>query len=1553
MVYYYTSDVYSLRSSTTVGCIILFCLVLLGGLTAQAQRTWTGATSTDWNTAGNWNPANLPTASDDVIIPSAPSRQPILSTAGVAKSVVVNSGASLSITSGGTLTINGATNDGLNNSGIVRQAGTLIIGSSGVTLGGFGILNAGTFTNEASSGVIQIDRATGGIGNASSFTNAGQIRMGTAVPLTQQGIRNRTQLAGITAMFTNAAGGIIQVEQSGVNSIQNDVNSSFINSATITMGASTTSGNAGIFNSGTFTNNTGGEIRADRSSTLGISNVASATMTNSGKLVVGNTASVGTNGIETQGTFTNTAGGEIRVDRGSSGIVLSGTATVTNSGTIVIGAVAGLASSGIGVLGSGRFLNNAGGDIRIDRAETGILTGATSSTMINSGSVVIGTIAGNGTTVAGYFNNCLRNKGTLTNTATGVLILDRGAFYGILHETGVFQNTGQIKIGSIAPLPASLNGQTAPVGISNLAPSSNSAGGDIRIDGGSTGIRNFNSLTNTAQITLGGTTTLTTGIDNSKVTSVTSINGQFVNDAGGIIRIDQVLTGLSNNGGVFSNSATLIIGATPTVSNICILNYAGGSFTNAVTGLVDLHISGTSSDALANATSSAGMTTFANSGTLVIGRAVSTTYSFGINNEASFTNTATGLIRVDGTNFGIYNGIPTSSSAVFANNGTIRLAFQETTGQPGSGIWNLDKFSNQSGGKIYIDGYLGPGLLNSIKGEPLASRTTGTANFQNVGLIQIGASVQNGLAGILNNQQFSNNTGGFIQIDRTGQEGISNTNSGTLTASFTNNATISIGTSASIGTDGLFNTGTFANGSCATLTVFDNLANGSSFTNSGLFTLRTSQLHSNTGTLTNNGILEYPPGNPIPNVTNNKLIAAPVSSCSPSFIPALQLGGNNNQLTVGTTWYSDQALTQIAGTYNQSTNTFAPINKTPGSSQVVYFSVLDNASGCSKTVSVSTTLNATLLVVNIAANPSLTIATGQSTTLTASSGAPAGATTYQWSTGASTPSISINTAGTYSVTGTTGGCSSVTSVVVSVTCTPVYVTQTGAGSQNGSSWSNAYAGTSLQTAINQAATCVGIGSVWVAAGTYKPTTTNDRDGTFTMRPNVAIYGGFVGNETSLSQRPAISVTVPSSTTLSADIANNVNVSAYNLFRNGNNLTNTAVLDGFVLTFALANNTGAQAGKAVGGAMYNEAVGGVCSPTIRNCWFMNNYALTGGGALYNYASNGGDASPILENCRFQNNIVQNGSGGAIYNRAQSASGQLNYNTKSSPKILNCLFVNNVASSGNATSDGGGALYNYAYGGTASPIITGSSFQNNSATIRGGAICTNGSDDGAGSYTGTAKPVLINCSFQGNSAPVGQGSVMANIHINSATSTNATATLVNCIVFNNNGSVPFANTSGATVSLSYSLYEPGVDSQSGNTTGTGTISTNVSPFASTTGTQLSTGSAAINAGNPASTTATLGTSVDLGGNPRIVDGRIDMGAYEYPISACQGPITTVKAGSWDDPTVWSCGAVPVLTDVVQLNHAVSLPGSYIAQVKTLRYGAGGKLTYQTGAQVRLGF
>ena len=73
-----------------------------------------------------------------------------------------------------------------------------------------------------------------------------------------------------------------------------------------------------------------------------------------------------------------------------------------------------------------------------------------------------------------------------------------------------------------------------------------------------------------------------------------------------------------------------------------------------------------------------------------------------------------------------------------------------------------------------------------------------------------------------------------------------------------------------------------------------------------------------------------------------------------------------------------------------------------------------------------------------------------------------------------------------------------------------YVKPVASGTGDGSSWANA--STDLQAMINASGTT----EVWVAAGTYKPGVT--RSDAFIMKNNVAIYGGFTGTETLLSQR---------------------------------------------------------------------------------------------------------------------------------------------------------------------------------------------------------------------------------------------------------------------------------------------------------------------------------------------------------------------------------------------------------------------------------------------------
>src|SRR5436190_301007 len=83
-----------------------------------------------------------------------------------------------------------------------------------------------------------------------------------------------------------------------------------------------------------------------------------------------------------------------------------------------------------------------------------------------------------------------------------------------------------------------------------------------------------------------------------------------------------------------------------------------------------------------------------------------------------------------------------------------------------------------------------------------------------------------------------------------------------------------------------------------------------------------------------------------------------------------------------------------------------------------------------------------------------------------------------------------------------------------------YVKWNANGANDGSSWTNAY--TDLQSALSVASSG---DEIWVAAGTYEPTTGTDRIISFTLKNGVAVYGGFEGAETLLTQRnPATNVT---------------------------------------------------------------------------------------------------------------------------------------------------------------------------------------------------------------------------------------------------------------------------------------------------------------------------------------------------------------------------------------------------------------------------------------------
>jgi hypothetical protein len=145
---------------------------LTPGPVIAAGLTWTGAVSTDWGTAGNWTPAQVPTATDNVTIPDV-TNDPVVTGNQLANAVTLNTGAVLTLADASVLSVSGnITNNsasvvasGANVTGRITLAGAtaqtisgtltiipnLTVGTAGASIGGpvsirRGLVLNGTFT---------------------------------------------------------------------------------------------------------------------------------------------------------------------------------------------------------------------------------------------------------------------------------------------------------------------------------------------------------------------------------------------------------------------------------------------------------------------------------------------------------------------------------------------------------------------------------------------------------------------------------------------------------------------------------------------------------------------------------------------------------------------------------------------------------------------------------------------------------------------------------------------------------------------------------------------------------------------------------------------------------------------------------------------------------------------------------------------------------------------------------------------------------------------------------------------------------------------------------------------------------------------------------------------------------------------------------------------------------------------------------------------------------------------------------------------------------------
>ena len=305
----------------------------------------------------------------------------------------------------------------------------------------------------------------------------------------------------------------------------------------------------------------------------------------------------------------------------------------------------------------------------------------------------------------------------------------------------------------------------------------------------------------------------------------------------------------------------------------------------------------------------------------------------------------------------------------------------------------------------------------------------------------------------------------------------------------------------------------------------------------------------------------------------------------------------------------------------------------------------------------------------------------------------------------------------------------------------LYVDATASASNtSGSSWGCALR--DLSEAIKIANVKPSITSIWVADGTYKPTSGSDRTVTMSIkRANLRIIGGFSGNETMESQanpvaNPAI---------LSGDIGtlNNNSDNSFSVLevRSVPASANGLFVDGFTIERGNSNN----AGGGLGAYSNNTST----SIRFQRIIFRNNNATNSGGAVYldnsnitfdssrfitNTAGSTGGAmfafksSPVINTSVFRGNTAINGAGffgnngNAMFNKTvftentASSQGGGVFQNGYSAKYTNSVF------NANTSVSGGGALF--VFNSSSSHIVNSTFFRNATGSAGGAMVLAEG-------------------------------------------------------------------------------------------------------------------------------------------------------------------------------------------------------------------------------------
>ena len=534
-------------------------------------------------------------------------------------------------------------------------------------------------------------------------------------------------------------------------------------------------------------------------------------------------------------------------------------------------------------------------------------------------------------------------------------------------------------------------------------------------------------ITGTTTVCTGSTTTLSSltaggswSSSNTATATVNAISGVVTGVSAGVATITYTVTNV--NGCVNSQTAAVTVNALPTVaaltgaSSICI--GSATTFESATIGGV-----WSSSNAAVASVSALGVVTGVSAGQATI------TYT--VTNGAGCVSSVSADINVTAV------AIPTitaSGVTTFCQGGSVTL-----TASSGSG--NSYQWSNNTNDQILVvntsgsytvtvtnaAGCSATSLATTVTVNPLPATTaiTGTSSvciggstlLSTTATSPVWASANTAIATVAANGLVTGVSAGTTQVSYviTNANGCTNTSSVTVTVNQLPTAAI-----ATVGAT------TFCQGGSVTL-LASNAPAGMTYTYE--WRLNGSAI---TGA-TANSFVANASGSYSVTITTNSGCAA-TSAATVVTVNALPiLAANTGAVAVCENATTTIANAQVGGLWSTANNMVATINTitgqvtgvNPGTTALTY--TFTNANGCTNTSVTNLTVN-TLPSAIISASGATTFCQGASVILTASTG-----TSYLWSTGATTASITVNNTQDVTVTVTNANGCSATSASVSVT----------------------------------------------------------------------------------------------------------------------------------------------------------------------------------------------------------------------------------------------------------------------------------------------------------------------------------------------------------------------------------------------------------------------------------------------------------------------------------------------------------------------------------------